>query len=374
MKDFWAVMVLYRFYPYSLREENFFKAREVLQKQGVQVLVLEAAGEGVDFLLKEGDADKLIQIKTKSILWHKERGINLAAKATPKTAKYIAWIDADSIVNIPDWPQKTAELLEAGHPMVQLASHIQFLRENGEWERQVPLYVYAKEINSMQFTGWGAPGFAWAAKREFFEKIGLYDCFILGGGDHLFAESVMYPDIILPKGRFVATPNDSPMKKHIILWRKKLAEYIKKNGSKIPTCIRGTGLHLWHDDRKYRLYGQRHALLRDFDPTQHLKLENGTRLYAIKDEELKVAVETYFWMREQDKTPMLDYLFSIYETYVKALHGRKDFERMVIAGDVGKRRKSGKIPRGIIRGGGRREELYGAQLDKIQEQINTKTK
>lgn len=346
MTDHWAVTPIFRFYPYSPRVENFYIFRDILKQQGVNLCVVEAAGEKADFFLEKNDADILIQLKTKSILWHKERLINIAVPQLPKECRYVSWIDADSWIDSGDWPEQAKEILLKENPVaIQLASEVRFTgpsKNKNEIEKFHPTYSKVRSMSKDIDSVHGSPGFAWMAKKQFFEiGGGLFDKALVGGGDLLVADAIWGNSKIR-----LMLSNMNRSSKYLwdyVRWTKKLHNlYGYPKGALIDTI----GYHLYHDDRKYRLYRHRHSIIHhnNYNPATDLEIEKETGLWKIVNKKLKTDIERYFYFREQEKNLELDTEFIEYEKEVMALvekqeeYRKEQTMRRVIPG-VGKARR-----------------------------------
>ncbi len=63
------------------------------------------------FELGAGDADRLIQLHGRDVIWQKERLLNLALAALPEECDKVAWLDSDAILKRADWPQAASRSL-----------------------------------------------------------------------------------------------------------------------------------------------------------------------------------------------------------------------------------------------------------------------
>ena len=176
----------------------------------------------------------------------------------------------------------------------------------------------------------GAPGFCWMMKRRLIQQVTLYDKAIIGGGDILFASMVMFNNI----GRRMLANGDPGSFRYTdyVEWSTRARKLF--GNLKRATYLDIDSFHLWHDDRKYRIYGARHflLLLEDYHPSEDLAIEEKTGLYQIINENIKKHVETYFWFREQDKTPEHDKLFDIYEFLMLTLKDVGMIKRKIVKG------------------------------------------
>lgn len=318
MGKIWAIMTFYRFFPSVYREANFWETRDALHRQGVKIAVIEITTDTTDPMLKQDDVDLLIQMKTNSVLWHKERSLNLLVRELPPECEYVAWLDSDCVLFDNDWPRKAIEQLK-DHCAVQLCSNIKFLKEDGLVDFERGTYVHNLTLKHGQrktASGRveGSPGFCWMMKRRILQQIQLYDRTIIGGGDLLFADTVSFN----PIGRLMLANGDtaSGYYQHFVDWRNK-ARFLLSQKKK-AVALEGDSKHLYHDERKYRLYNVRHYILiaEHYDPLVDLQAEP-SGLYTIVNPKIRNLLHVYFWLREQPKTEEHDELFSAYETLLR---------------------------------------------------------
>src|SRR5262249_19048904 len=150
-----------------------------------------------DFDLRPEDADVLVQLHGRDVIWQTERLFNVALHSVPPSCNKVAWIDCDMIFGRPDWAGRAAELLEH-RALVQLFSHLYDLPATGPADD-----LSRREFSAYSFTCFqergttfcqdaplvarrgreGATGGAWAGRRDVLEKFGLYDALVVGGGD-----------------------------------------------------------------------------------------------------------------------------------------------------------------------------------------------
>lgn len=323
MNKLWVIAVIYRFFPNAARCEAFAKFREKLGRDGVNLAVIEIAGEDVEFSLSKSDADLLMQVKTRSVLWHKERGLNLLAEMLPPECKFVAWIDCDAMLG-DDWPEMGIEKLtsEKLH-FVQLFNEVRYLSPEGSVTRINPSYGTVKKRGKegyLEPTMSGSPGFAWLARRGFFRGCGLWDKAIVGGGDLPFADAAFGVEI---RRHMICNGQKwSPYYYSFLSWKEKLIHTMGVDGAKDVTAgvLDLPSYHIWHDERKFRLYVARHSLLHgnSYDPLKDLQVEEGTGLYEIVNPKLRKDVYTYFQMREGEKTKEHEVEFEKFSAWLAA--------------------------------------------------------
>ena len=89
----WIISCYYNPPGFYSRRRNFDIFYRQLKRFQTQFLILECAFGSDDFALEQ--AENILQLRSRDILWQKERLLNLAARLLPPTAKYVIWLDAD---------------------------------------------------------------------------------------------------------------------------------------------------------------------------------------------------------------------------------------------------------------------------------------
>jgi hypothetical protein len=129
-----------------------------------------------------------LKLRTNDELWFKENLINIAASHLPEDWEYMAWIDTDLEFQNKNWVRETIEQLQT-YKIVQLFSHAIDLGCKGE-TLQVHIGFCYQHVNgetwkAPKYGGTWHPGYAWAIRRETYDKLGgLMDFPILGSADH----------------------------------------------------------------------------------------------------------------------------------------------------------------------------------------------
>ncbi len=309
----WGITFFFNPSRSVLRSENYRVFREASRRQGLPLLAIELAFGDDAFELKPGvDAEILVQKRARSVLWQKERIVNLAVESLPPEAEFVCWIDADLVFDDDDWIAETEALL-ASNVAVQPFSQIIFLPEGGRVE-DFPSREIGRSISrgsheghfddsvAYRLKGWrrkfaGVTGGAWATRRGFLEDVGLYDRCVVGGGDREFSLAIGYRPGRAPLQRVKI--HHPPVRAHILDWQRRVHECVGRRF----TCRKGVIHHLWHGNRERRQYDDRHKILaeHDFDPETDLVLdEEGCWTWAPGREALASAVERYFDSRDDD--------------------------------------------------------------------------
>jgi hypothetical protein len=303
----WAISAYFNPASYVTRRANYHHFRSALE---VPLITVELSHDG-QFELGSDDADILVQISEPSVLWQKERLLNLALEALPDCCEVVAWLDCDIIFARQSWASGVEQALKGccwlqpfselcdlergktpaqGHGVVEAPgrrSVVQML-ESGE----LPDNFFSLKGASVQwrFTA----GHAWAARRDVLQAVGLYDAAILGSGNKLM--------LAAGYGRQAEAAEaynlSGPQRLHYLAW----AEHFRARMGK-PGWIVGRIDHLWHGDLALRGYGSRHDALRhfDFDPFSDIeKSPSGAWEWGSEKPELHRYVEEFFRQRRED--------------------------------------------------------------------------
>src|SRR5579863_3245032 len=102
--DLWAITCYFNPAGYRRRLANYRLFREHLI---VPLVTIELAYEG-NFALDDEDAEILVRLRGKDILWQKERLLNIALNALPNSCRKVAWLDCDIIFGANDWHLQTS--------------------------------------------------------------------------------------------------------------------------------------------------------------------------------------------------------------------------------------------------------------------------
>ncbi len=264
------------------------------------------------FELQREDADVLVQIRGGSIMWQKERLLNIAVKRVPGTCGKIAWVDCDVIFASDEWVERANRALDEFslvhlfHERHDLPRHVGPDRLRS-WDtpptsRSVVYKMAAGDATPEDLFLSNAPlerrstaGLAWASRREVLEKHGLYDACILGSGDRAILCAAL--------GKFAygerALLMNARRAEHYLVWARPYFEAVRGRVG----CIQGPLFHLWHGDVKDRQYEERHRGLNgfDFDPFTDIVLDhNGCWRWSSDKRQLHVFVRRYFESRSED--------------------------------------------------------------------------
>jgi hypothetical protein len=291
---------------YKTRRVNFETFKQHMIESGVQLLTVECTfGNDEPELPPSPD---VIHLTAQSVLWQKERLLNIAARALPSDIDAIAWIDADVLFDNPKWVNDTLKALDET-PVAQLFSHCLRQTQDGT-TGEVPdvSESFASVMNrfpeSMELERYdihGHTGYAWAMRREIFEKVGLYEHAISGSADHFMAHALFNNYNFCIQN---ALMHDENQISHLKAWGALF--YAHTHGQ--ISCVTGLIRHLWHGDKENRNYFNRmHQITRlGYNPWTDLEIGDGEPLEwspELNKTELVDYFESYFASRKEDGEP-----------------------------------------------------------------------
>lgn len=265
----WAITAYFDPFGIGHRRAIFRRFRRHL---GVPLLAVELGFDG-RFDLGPEDADILIRVRGGSVLWQKERLLNLAVQALPAHVEGVVWTDSDVVFLREDWAAAVQQRLQ-NFAMVQPFRHLYYLDEDEPPEGFQPVagrafdsvaFLYANgcfpdrayRTHGLSQHLHYAPGMAWAARRSTLESCRLYDAAILGSGDKLaFAAAAGRAD----DAAFSMRMGDAQTR-HYREW----AECFRSAVQGQISYVEGDLLHQWHGALAGRRYRERLNRFDQFD-------------------------------------------------------------------------------------------------------------
>ena len=303
--ELWAVTTYFNPCGYKTRRVNYERFLAALTSQGVNCLTVECAFGDDAFELEPSPL--VLQIRSDSVMWQKERLLNLGAEALPRECKYVAWIDADVIFENENWPSIAKVMLETNH-VVQLFSTCDRLDSSGESVGDDVFSFGAiapgnqETVCCGRYDSHGHTGYAWAMTRELFNKVGLYELSVIGSSDHFMAHAIYNTYGFCVDN---ALKDDEQQISHLKEWGNRFyAEVQGKFG-----CVPGKITHLWHGDLKNRRYFLRMHDVTDlgFNPFTDVHAPPGEPLSWTKSALKKPGLTSYFYNyfadRQEDGEP-----------------------------------------------------------------------
>lgn len=289
-----------------------------VEHAGGTLWIVEVAFGNRDFVCTRPDHPRHLQLRTWDMLWHKERMINLMVQRFPLDWQKMAWIDGDVRFARDDWVDETLHQLEH-YPLVQLWSHALDLDSQHRplvtqrsladiWMQEGPTpstklksaYAYGLD---RRLAYPGHPGYAWAARREWWDAVGgLFDVSILGSGDTIMAQAMI--------GRVDAIMGSQyppALRQAALHWTRQMQQGHWQGRPLLGNVgvVEGLLLHFYHGSKANRGYRTRGQILQvnDFDPQLDLRCDwQGLYAFTERRPPLRRACAQYFSERDEDAT------------------------------------------------------------------------
>lgn len=348
--EIWGITAYFNPAEYANKKSHLRLFSDRVRHQGLKLLIVECAFGTSPHVLEDQLADRIVRVRSSSVLWQKERLLNLAAQNLPDSCDKVVWLDADVLLANDHWVADLSQALER-YVVVQLFERSWWLSPEAtaalpsnlchlpqeifsQWQldspRTTPSVAYAQVHNlyrnSTEFfdTTYGHNGFAWAARRTFFNSCGLYDRCILGSGDSMLAwaisgyfEASFLKNAVAEKD--APKTSDATMKGQRFLRCRKImserytpaqrsdikqwAERAYREAAGSVSFLPGGLYHLWHGDRTNRKYVSRLQVLKDggFDPQTDISLNpDGCWQWNTDKPEMHQQVQQYFRDRDEE--------------------------------------------------------------------------
>lgn len=288
---------------YRTKRENYERFIAPLRAGGVPVLTVECAFGTDEFELPAGP--EVLRVRGKSVMFQKERILNLALPHLLPSCTKVAWLDADILFERADWVLAASKALDES-VVIQPFEHGYRLPRgtfdyNGcgrRWNSFAAVYGRSPGLfTTGRYEAHGHVGFAWAARRSLLDKVGLRDADPSGHSDHLMAHAMLGDWNTNCFRRIVGLA--SPYAVSTRRWAREFHQEVQGRLG----YVSGALLHLWHgrigDRRYYNLAVRLRAL--GFDPAQHLRLdESGLWAWTEAAAEMHDEYTHYFATRRED--------------------------------------------------------------------------
>lgn len=261
------------------------------------------------FCVTEKGNPRHLQLRTRSVMWHKENCLNLMIQKLPTDWENVAWIDADVRFERlgftdsegnrhGDWVEEIIHELQV-YDIVQCFETAIDLGPNGEamnvHRSFMSQWVKAGFIHPDKPYSHYHPGFAWAARRQALDAIGgLYDRSVLGSGDRNMAMALV--------GKVELSYNDQisdGYKRDLFDYQAQCVDKIKFNVG----YVKGSIFHDWHGRKKDRKYADRWKILVDhkYDPDRDIIRDwQGVYKFTAEKPLLEAEIKAYFGSRNED--------------------------------------------------------------------------
>lgn len=287
---------------YRARRAHYDRFIAGMRQAGVPCITVECAFPGQTFELPETLG--VLRVRAQSLLWQKERLLNLAASWLPPACRYVAWLDCDILFDNPNWCRDLVALLQ--HQVVaQVFETCQRLGPDETPAAEEPVRSFAsvmarapQALQANRYDQHGHTGYGWAMRREIFDTVGLYEAAVSGSADHFMAHAI-YGDY----GFCIrnALKHDVTQIAHLQAWGQAFHARVQGRLGVVPGQIR----HLWHGDTANRRYFLRmHDITNlGFNPYTDLVARAGHPLEwapAMNKPALRDYFAQYFANRQED--------------------------------------------------------------------------
>ena len=298
IENLWVITPIFNPVNYQSRNLLYHQFAKRMADENVNLFTVELAFGSKPFEVTCEENRNHLQLRTNAVMWHKEKLINLAAERLPRNWEYIAWVDADLTFLNPCW-LKEAVLKLQRFPVVQLFSQAVDLTSDNMILRVHDGFAFAHQNDMInQQTSYNKtfhPGFAWAMRRDAFDRLGgLLDFAILGSADQHMAQAFV--------GKMKNTLNKGYSKTYIeklMAWQHDAKLVVDGNLGYVSGAI----AHYWHGSKKDRGYTNRFQLLikHGFNPGKHLERDwQGLWRFDQSAHKLECEIYKYFLSRNED--------------------------------------------------------------------------
>lgn len=236
---------------YTTRRKNYDLFMADMAKAGVLCLTVECTFMDQDYELP--DSPDVIRVRANTLLWQKERLLNLAASYLPPSVKYVAWLDCDILFDNQNWPQDLVAVLKQ-HQVAQVFETAIRLDRDGVSEVEARAESFAAVMNrnpesleAGRYDVHGHTGYGWAMRRELFDEVGLYEAAVSGSADHFMAHAIYDNYGFCIEN---ALKHDPMQIAHLKEWGTQFYARVQGSLGVVPGTIR----HLWHGDTVNRRY------------------------------------------------------------------------------------------------------------------------
>lgn len=302
----WAITSHFNPAGYERRRSNF---REFRKRLDVPLVAVELSFDG-RFELGCSDADVLVRLRGRDVMWQKERLLNIALASLPAEATAVAWLDSDVVFEEPDWPERAEAKLDQYVFVQPFQRSFRLPRDllPEDVDRTTMKHRYSFGCNLARgvlttdvLRAWDYDGdfpndgYGWVGRRDVLEKHGFYDTRVIGGGGR---------DLLLAGlGEFDALIEGRPMTarhaEHFRRWARPVFAAVQGRLG----YVEGDVFHLWHGAQVHRRNIDRHLDLTefDFDPDTDIALaENRCWRWNSHKPEMHERVRQYFVGRRDD--------------------------------------------------------------------------
>lgn len=302
MSELIAITTYFNPCQYKTRRTNYDLFMAGMRKSGVPCITVECAFPGQDFELPE--SLDVMRVRANTLLWQKERLLNLAASWLPPSCRYVAWLDCDILFDNPAWGRDLVAVLKQKQ-VAQVFETCRRLGPAGTPDADPLAHSFAsvmaanpESLDCGRYDKHGHTGYGWAMRREIFDEVGLYEAAVSGSADHFMAHAIYGHYGFCVEN---ALKHDPAQISHLKAWGEAFHRKVKGSLGVVPGQIR----HLWHGDTVNRRYFLRMHEITDlgFNPHTDLAVQPGRPLewaLGMSKQGLRDYFVNYFAARQED--------------------------------------------------------------------------
>ena len=296
MRDVTVILAFFQPVAFRLPQMHFHAVLHTLHAQGVPLAVAQAVYPGQK-PQPVPETIPQVAIPTRSLLFHKERLWNIAARTLTGASRLI-FIDADIVFAESGWLKKCLDVLDK-YDIIQPYSSARWLDERGLVDMERPPVAEAIQAGLRPAMKSYHPGFGFGMTRPAFEKLGgFYDRSVAGNGDALFALALRDNFLHDAVAQWFGSRQDKTVSAaSYAMYKRRAVEQNLSVG--FPEGV--TVTHLWHGLRKNRQYIERGDLFPRRPDGEYAVRESDSGLFEWDDiESSNMAVEPYFVRKRDD--------------------------------------------------------------------------
>lgn len=288
VNDLCAITSYYNPCGYESRRRHYDAFVAGCEAEGVPLFTVEVATGKGEWQLQ---GENVLRVRSHSVLWHKERSLNVLATVLPAYFTKIAWVDCDFLWLRRGWHREASRMLDS-LPVVQLFSEMVWDTREGKPGLLRPSFVSRNPKPGTYVAC--CPGGAWAARRELWTQFGgLYDRFVIGGADELAAAAFNRAFHACP----VLHAISDTVRADYFDWALPVSRWVNGRLGMVDVKVR----HLWHGEKQHRQYQERMKAMLDFDPHGDIRANaDGLWEWASEKPAMHAGFVEFFRRRRED--------------------------------------------------------------------------
>lgn len=258
---------------------NNLYVSNILRKSNIPQYILELLYPGQE---PSFEGENVIHLRANSYMFHKENLFNLLVEKLPKNYAKIVCMDGDVIFENEDWINDLDKELDMHDVVVPYhdGCNLDPYYENVLFNAKTLLDT-RYDVDEGPFCS----GYAIAFRRDYFEKIGMYEYAIFGGGDKMNIVNFIRRTIMI--NSFNSTKKDEHIQK-------------LKDLNLSYSYLGGIIYHLYHGNATDRKYLERHDLLKNLNLDLDI-IKNADGVLEFKEpHKYNPIMKDYFFGRRED--------------------------------------------------------------------------